>query len=398
LPKIRRERGEGCVYPNSVHGKFRYWEGYVVIGTKLNPVTGKPMPDRLYRRSSLPGRRGELECEQKLREALAEHKEQLAATAEASDPTNYTLWDAILDWHRWTPTQPRTSQGTADKLLGQVRKWVKPALGDTSIFDLDTEMLMKFFEEIAEDMGASSLKDIRSTLERTLDRALATKSTTHYAGPNPVPGPRTLPEAGHKPKDKDFLTGEQAEDAIAAAAGTRMYALVMMGFMLGLRPGEMRSLKWGRDGVDIQKGYVYILKAATSAGDDGKTKTVTSRRALKIPPRLLEALRWHHEAFVPQEYVFTREDGRKLDRDALGWRFSVVMRNAGIEGIEDPYVMRHSFASICYHNNMPVKKISEKMGHANEGVTLRVYIHLFSPDVIDTDDLADIWDRKPKAA
>jgi integrase len=53
--------------------------------------------------------------------------------------------------------------------------------------------------------------------------------------------------------------------------------------------------------------------------------------------------------------------------------------------------MRHTFASICYYNDVPVKKISELMGHANERVTLTVYVHLFNPDVAETDDLDDIW-------
>jgi integrase len=332
LPKIRRERGEGCVYQNKVHGNFRYWEGYVVIGTKPNPVTGKPMPDRLYRRSSLPGRRGELECEQKLRDALVEHKEQLAADAEASDPTNYTLWEAVLDWHRWAPSQPKTSQQTADKLLGQARKWVKPRIGDVSIFDLDLEMLSNFFEEICEDLGASSLSDLKSTLIRTLTYAMRRKSETHFTGPN-VAQDVELPEAGHKPRGKDFLTQEQVEDVIEAAEGSRMYALVMLGFMLGLRPGEIRALKW--EHVDLKKGVLYVVKYARKTGD-GATKTEASRRAFKLPARLLAAFIEHRTAFVPQEYIFTREDARQLDRDGLGWRFGVVMRKAGIDGIEDP--------------------------------------------------------------
>ena len=48
------------------------------------------------------------------------------------------------------------------------------------------------------------------------------------------------------------------------------------------------------------------------------------------------------------------------------------------------YAMRHTFASICYHNDVPVKKISEMMGHKNEKVTISVFIHPFNPDTVET--------------
>jgi integrase len=68
------------------------------------------------------------------------------------------------------------------------------------------------------------------------------------------------------------------------------------------------------------------------------------------------------------------------------------LRAAGIEGIESPYVMRHTFALICYHNDVSIKKISEMMGHRNEKISVTVYVHLFNSDTVDTNsELDDIW-------
>lgn len=372
----RRARGEGSVYESNLRGKFRYWEGYVFVGG-----------DKVYRRSSVPGRKGELDCQQKLKAAAEEIAAERQAEADAANPRSYTLWAAIEDWHRWVPTQAETSQQTADTLFGQARKWVEPRIGSTPVFDVDLELLSNFFEEIADDLGTSSLGKVKGVIIRALNYAMRRKSETGYAGPNPA-SDVVLPQAGRKPRGKDFLTQEASEDVIAAAEGTRMHALVMTGFMLGLRPGEIRALKW--EHVDLAKGVLYVVRYARKTGD-GNTKTASSRRAFKIPARLLAAYKWHAQHCGGGEYVFDREDGRQLDRDSLAWRFGVLMRKAGIDGIEDPYVMRHSFASICYANDVPVKKISELMGHANERVTLTVYIHLFNPDVTDTGGLDDIW-------
>ncbi len=40
------------------------------------------------------------------------------------------------------------------------------------------------------------------------------------------------------------------------------------------------------------------------------------------------------------------EDGGQLTRDALRWQVTVVFREAGLDH-KDPYVMRHTFASIA---------------------------------------------------
>jgi integrase len=103
------------------------------------------------------------------------------------------------------------------------------------------------------------------------------------------------------------------------------------------------------------------------------------------------ALRAHKELFGNSEYVFTRDDGKQFDSDGLRWRFGKIMRVIGLDHT-DPYVMRHTFASICYDKGVTVKPIIKMMGHANEAITLRVYAHRFNPDVADTGDVVDdIW-------
>lgn len=376
-----------CVSWNKTH---KTWVGYVVIGRKLNGK-GVEVDDKLYRRSSTPGRAGEREVEDALERAVTQHADDLVAAEMAADPRNYTLWEAIVDWHAWVPSQ-KTSRGTADKLLSQVRKWLKPRIGDVSIFDIDVERLSNYFEEIAEDLGASSLSDQKSTVKRALDYAMREKSRTHFTGPNAATLLGDwLPEAGHKPRPWDFFTMQQVEAVLQATEGTWMHAMFAVGFLMGLRPGEIRALKWGRDGVDLRKGVIYVLKAARQGGD-GETKTKTSRRSITMPQRVVDALRKHQERFGQHEYVFPREDGRQFDKDGLSWRVGKAFKAAGIDGIEDPYVWRHTFASICYDRGVTIKQISEMMGHANERVTITIYAHRFNPDAVDTKSAMDaIW-------
>ncbi len=46
----------------------------------------------------------------------------------------------------------------------------------------------------------------------------------------------------------------------------------------------------------------------------------------------------------------------------------------GIEGLH-PHKLRHSFASVAITNGADVASVSEKLGHSDKAVTLRMYTH-----------------------
>ena len=103
----------------------------------------------------------------------------------------------------------------------------------------------------------------------------------------------------------------------------RLAALFVLAITLGLRPGELRALRW--DHVDLDNGVIYVWR---STKRDGDTKTPKSRRSLVLPKRAIQALRAHKkrqaaerliagETWQDHGLVFCHEDGRPYTRDAL---------------------------------------------------------------------------------
>jgi len=91
-------------------------------------------------------------------------------------------------------------------------------------------------------------------------------------------------------------------------------------------------------------------------------------------------------------WVFVREDGKQLDRDALSWRTGVVFRDAGFPQLEDSCVMRHTFASIMDHKDVEHRIIADMMGHKNVTMFQRIYRH--RPNLVVTETAAlmnNIW-------
>jgi integrase len=80
------------------------------------------------------------------------------------------------------------------------------------------------------------------------------------------------------------------------------------------------------------------------------------------------------------EVVFTTAAGRSLDYRRVGRAFRTAVEQAGVRGAGrlSLHSLRHGYASMLIGSGLDVVFVSRQLGHANPGVTLKVYAHLFS--------------------
>ena len=176
-------------------------------------------------------------------------------------------------------------------------------------------------------MGADTLQDILGAIRRAINYARRQRKIDRNEAEAVE-----LPEAGVKPRDWDFLTQEQVETVLSSVEGTRMHALMVIGFECGLRPGELRALHW--DDIDFRHQCLYVVRYLK-----GGVRS-TSRREVPLSDRGVAALREHKENdWGGGEVIFVREDGQPFDKDGLRWRVEVVFRDAGL-GQLDVHCMR----------------------------------------------------------
>jgi integrase len=166
----------------------------------------------------------------------------------------------------------------------------------------------------------------------------------------------------------------------------RLEALFVLSITLGLRPGELRGLRW--DHVDLDKGVIHVWRSARRGGD---VKTPKSRRSLTLPKRAITALRAHRKrqaaerltagkGWYDNNLVFCHPDGRQYTRDDLNWRFAKVTRRAGL-GHWHAHEGRHTAVSIMSKNGVPIQDISDTVGHKSTHVTETVYRHVIVPAI-----------------
>lgn len=92
--------------------------------------------------------------------------------------------------------------------------------------------------------------------------------------------------------------------------------------------------------------------------------------------RLLKVLKEKQKLTEESEYVFTNEQtGKPLHPDSPRRYLKKLGEKCGIKGIH-PHMLRHSFASIAITSGADIASVSEKLGHSDKAVTLRMYTEL----------------------
>lgn len=177
------------------------------------------------------------------------------------------------------------------------------------------------------------------------------------------------------PADRPWLTPEQIPLFVEAVKGDPIEIPALLA-LSSLRRSELINLRW-KD-VDLSKGVLRVNGAAVY-DENGtlvrkqETKNKTSRRIVPIIPPLMDALL---SAEQKGEYVVTWHPNSIMCR---------VNRVCAANGLPEVglHGLRHSFASLSYHLNIPEKVVMEIGGWADNQTMRKIYTHISQKDISD---------------
>ncbi|KRR09978.1 hypothetical protein CQ12_06080 [Bradyrhizobium jicamae] len=218
-------------------------------------------------------------------------------------------------------------------------------------------------------------------------------------------------------------------DAVLKVADGRWRPLLLVAIRCGLRASELRGLRW--EDVDFKKGELHVRQRADAYNEIGPPKSESGERTVPIPPTTLAALReWklkcprrdtgrrdaHGKPVTDVHYVFPNGSGnveshanivtRGLGPIMIKANVTAPKRDENGKVVHDErgktvltakysglHAMRHHFASWCVNRKidggleLPLKIVSERLGHSNIAITSDLYSHLF-PRGDDSAELA----------
>ena len=188
--------------------------------------------------------------------------------------------------------------------------------------------------------------------------------------------------------ERPYLEPDQVKVFVEAVKGDTVEIAALLA-LSSLRRSELKALTW--DCINFEKKTITVKGAMVYAGKDGgmvhkkQNKTASSNRIVPIIPPLEEALR---NAQRTSEYVVP-----------IGGTCLFERINAICEANELPKVgvhgLRHSFASLAYHLQIPEKIAMEIGGWADDGTMRKIYTHLAQKDIADrAKDFSNFFNSK----
>jgi integrase len=213
-----------------------------------------------------------------------------------------------------------------------------------------------------------------------------------------------VPE-GRTGRPSKSLTLAQSNAVLKAAEQrhARICAYIVVSLLTGARTEEMRALRWHQVDLAGQSDTappippnMALLRSVRAGGD---TKTRTSRRALILPQRAIDALAalWdarpcdHFQTCECSCLAFITRNGAAMAAHNVRRDFRMVIDAAGLIGREwTPRELRQSFVSLLSDAHVPVEVISRLVGHRSTIVTKTVYRKQVMPLI---DGGADVMDR-----
>lgn len=263
----------------------------------------------------------------------------------------------------------------------QVRVHIKPALGHVELTKLSPQHIQRYMnEKTTAGLSAKTVRYHRSVLAMALKQAhrwgLVAQNVATLVDP---------PSA--KKYELQTFDPAQAHKLLDTLKGERLGALFTVALSLGLRRGEALGLRW--QDIDFDGRTLRVCQALARVGHDiviSEPKTASSRRILPLPDTLAASLRERRRAqledrmaagdkWIDSGLVFTSREGASIDPRTVKRHLDRILTAAGLPHCR-VHDLRHFCASLLLAQGVPLKIVSDILGHTQISITADLYTHV----------------------
>lgn len=301
-----------------------------------------------------------------------EAKRRLKAIVRRTDDGLPALDSGMLlsDWVKHWQTTSLRLEGLSSKSQGVyrdvLRLHVTPRIGAVALKDLRATHVELVLSAMA-DKGLSA--SYRHQAHKALSKCLGVAVRDLLIVRNPVAGVKA-PRGGHK--HAVVPSRGQVLRLLEVAPDARMRAFVAVLSYTGVRISEALSIRW--QDVDLEAGTIRILfgkgnKSRAVPISAGLRAELVAWRRAQTEERL-SAVWWDSES----DWVLSSEVGTQWEPHNARKRFR-PMADAECPGLT-PHGLRHATATMLLEEGVPMKVVSELLGHSSTRITEDVYSHV----------------------
>lgn len=345
------------------------------------------------------------------------------------EPSEITVSD-FLDYWIENYCEVNLSDNTSSSYYSIITKHIKPRIGMYKLKSVDTLILQELINAMHTENGFSK-KYIKSFLKVIKGSFAYAKKTAKFISEDPSEDVK-LPNMDVEEEEMIILSKKDIARILDRFKRNPMYYhAILIGYYTGLRVSEVFGLTW-KD-IDFEKKTLTINKIAKKFEYEsrkknekvpinkqkrtqwylGACKTKSSYRTIPIGDTLVNALRdlkelqeenrreygTHYlrtylrdeatknnrrvqaivqsteEMDLEEVYmVCLRENGDFTGPSSMKYPSSVINNSLGIK--YNFHALRHTHATMLIEQGLPIKSVSERLGHSNTRTTWDTYVNV----------------------
>ncbi|MCD8099308.1 MAG: site-specific integrase [Oscillospiraceae bacterium] len=255
---------------------------------------------------------------------------------------------------------------------------ILPVLGEYLLPDITPAMITKLLLNYQKTHAHASCVKLYNILNGIFKMAFLDESIQQ----NPMLRvQRPKPRKDEKPAKQSAYTVEETRHILQCLENEPLKWRCYVNLLLdsGARRGEINALQW--NDIDFEDASITISKNLQYTKDKGvyiDTPKNGEGRVVDVGEdtlSLLRQLRQQQAEECISKFVFTQHGSAEVMHPQSPTRY---FRKIGEKyGIQDfhPHKLRHTSASLSITNGADIVSTSERLGHADSFVTLRMYAH-----------------------
>ena len=316
-------------------------------------------------------------------------------TQEFGQITNMNVEDYFLYWLQ-TFMSSAIKRTTYDKHEQMIKNHVIPRIGYLKMKEVTPSDLQKMFNDLSKIRAYSTIKKVMEVVRPCFKHATLTGDIAK----NPMLGVKMPSKESVviQTKEIEIYSDEDLkrmeETYLTLYNEKHLYRFSPMYLFLahtGLRRGELLALKWkdinfANNTAKIKSSLARYRKRDENmqyiGGYETKMmnpKTRTSNRTVYLNSKAISYLhemkRRNDELKIKSEYVVCNRKGGYVQTRSFDQELDRWCKRIGIE-FKGLHALRHSFATRAIIAGVPIKVVSELLGHADIKITLNTYTHV----------------------
>lgn len=316
-------------------------------------------------------------------------------------PAKVLVSDWLTQWlHNYAHITVRPS--TYISYEGYIYNHIIPIIGSLPIQKLTPPIVQNFYNDRflhgrTDGKGGLSSKTLRN-MHNMFHQALEQAKINGLIMQNPADN-AIIPKSPKK--EMRVLSVEEQMLLLSVIHMHRLGFAIKFDLATGLRIGELCALKWTdlnpmKQTVKISRTLQRIKTNQMEREEldgsenmtmviEGDVKTRSGFREIPIPDKIWAELMQHKQrqqleymnygiTILPDGYIFAMPFGTCVEPSTMRDALNFLLAAAGIDHANF-HSLRHTFATRAIENGMPVKTLSDILGHSQVQITMDLYCH-----------------------